>query len=82
MTDALVSALQSATLDTASQSTQDGAENTQTTPQSSQPRPMRVYTRAQLLHLHRSPLVQPPPNMPELKVWFGCVYTSATLLRG
>ncbi|KAJ3567363.1 hypothetical protein NP233_g6418 [Leucocoprinus birnbaumii] len=37
----------------------------------SEPRPMRVYTREQLLHLYRSPLVQLPPHMPELKQWFG-----------
>ncbi|CAK5280106.1 unnamed protein product [Mycena citricolor] len=30
-----------------------------------------VYTRPQLLHLNRSPLVAPPPGMPELKHWFG-----------
>ncbi|KAF9569730.1 hypothetical protein CPC08DRAFT_812711 [Agrocybe pediades] len=35
------------------------------------PRPMRKYTRNQLVALSNSPLVQPPPNMPELKVWFG-----------
>jgi hypothetical protein len=35
--------------------------------------PMIVYTRSQLLSLHNSPLVRPPPNMPELKDWFGCV---------
>ncbi|KAL1748888.1 hypothetical protein HDZ31DRAFT_71234 [Schizophyllum fasciatum] len=33
--------------------------------------PLRIYTRKQLLHLHASPLVQPPPGMPELKDWFG-----------
>ncbi|KAF9452608.1 hypothetical protein P691DRAFT_660489 [Macrolepiota fuliginosa MF-IS2] len=37
----------------------------------SEPRPMRTYTREQLLHLYNSPLVQLPPNMPELKQWFG-----------
>lgn len=35
------------------------------------PRPMRKYTRSQLIELSKSPLVQLPPNMPELKVWFG-----------
>ncbi|GLB36314.1 hypothetical protein LshimejAT787_0306020 [Lyophyllum shimeji] len=34
-------------------------------------RPMRVYTRSQLLFLSSSPLVQLPPGMPELKDWFG-----------
>ncbi|TRM65781.1 hypothetical protein BD626DRAFT_566441 [Schizophyllum amplum] len=34
-------------------------------------RPLRIYTRKQLLHLHASPLVQVPTNMPELKDWFG-----------
>lgn len=40
---------------------------------SSEPRPMRIYTREQLLYLYKSPLVQLPPNMPELKQWFGFV---------
>jgi hypothetical protein len=40
---------------------------------SSEPHSMRVYTREQLLYLCRSPLVQLPPNMPELKQWFGSV---------
>ena len=35
------------------------------------PPPFRKYTRQQLVHLSTSPLVKPPPNMPELKVWFG-----------
>nr|GAT49767.1 predicted protein [Mycena chlorophos] len=34
-------------------------------------RPLLVYTRSQLLHLQASPLVKPPPTMPELKQWFG-----------
>ncbi|RDB29623.1 hypothetical protein Hypma_015351 [Hypsizygus marmoreus] len=34
-------------------------------------RPMRIYTRPQLLFLYKSPLVRPPPDMPELKDWFG-----------
>lgn len=34
---------------------------------------MRIYTRPQLLFLHNSPLVNPPPDMPELKDWFGYV---------
>ncbi|KAG7450345.1 uncharacterized protein BT62DRAFT_506784 [Guyanagaster necrorhizus] len=40
------------------------------TPQPSQ-RPLRIYTRSQILTLHKSPLVAPPTNMPELKDWFG-----------
>jgi hypothetical protein len=36
------------------------------------PRPVRVYTRPQLLYLQKSPLVKPPAAMPELKEWFGC----------
>lgn len=39
----------------------------------SEPRPMRLYNREQLLHLYKSPLVQLPPNMPELRQWFGFV---------
>ncbi|KAJ7130057.1 hypothetical protein C8R43DRAFT_1134020 [Mycena crocata] len=30
-----------------------------------------IYTRPQLIHLQSSPLVKPPPDMPELKYWFG-----------
>lgn len=37
----------------------------------SSPHPMRKYTRKQLIFLSDSPLVKPPPNMPELKAWFG-----------
>jgi hypothetical protein len=33
--------------------------------------PFRKYTRQQLVLLSTSSLVKPPPNMPELKVWFG-----------
>lgn len=47
------------------------------------PRPLRVYTREDLLHLYNSPLVQLPPNMPELKQWFGFVFgLDVPLLRG
>ncbi|TFK40998.1 hypothetical protein BDQ12DRAFT_678720 [Crucibulum laeve] len=35
------------------------------------PRPLIIYNRYQLLALHNSPLVRPPSNMPELKIWFG-----------
>lgn len=30
-----------------------------------------VYTRPQLVHLSKSPLVAPPQGMPDLKDWFG-----------
>ncbi|TFK76940.1 hypothetical protein BDN72DRAFT_830113 [Pluteus cervinus] len=33
--------------------------------------PIKIYTRPQILALYKSPLVHPPPNMPELKDWFG-----------
>lgn len=52
--------------DEASQQESGGCEKT--TPS---PRPMRIYTRSQILFLHNSPLVRPPPNMPDLKDWFG-----------
>jgi len=35
------------------------------------PRLAIIYTRPQLISLQNSPLVQPPPNMPQLKDWFG-----------
>ncbi|KAL0950976.1 hypothetical protein HGRIS_007724 [Hohenbuehelia grisea] len=34
-------------------------------------RPMIIYTRAQIVYLHKSPLVRPPEGMPELNDWFG-----------
>lgn len=37
------------------------------------PRPLTIYTPAQILYLHASPLVQPPKGMPDLKDWFGLV---------
>jgi len=36
-------------------------------------RPKQVYTRNELLSLFKSPLVKPPPDMPDLKQWFGSV---------
>ncbi|KAF8807565.1 hypothetical protein BYT27DRAFT_7233070 [Phlegmacium glaucopus] len=35
------------------------------------PRPILIYTRHQLVSLSKSPLVQAPPDMPDLKNWFG-----------
>ncbi|KAL1705049.1 hypothetical protein EV121DRAFT_270066 [Schizophyllum commune] len=46
-------------------------EQAQGTQQPDSQRPLRIYTRKQLLYLHASPLVQLPPGMPELKDWFG-----------
>lgn len=37
------------------------------------PKPVRVYTRSQVLYLRDSPLVKPPEGMPSLKDWFGYV---------
>lgn len=34
-------------------------------------RPILIYTRKQLLFLCKSPLVKAPPDMPDLKSWFG-----------
>jgi hypothetical protein len=36
-------------------------------------RPAYVYTRPQLVFLHKSPLVTTPTGMPALKDWFGYV---------
>lgn len=38
---------------------------------SSLPRPILIYTRDQLLFLSNSPLVKAPPDMPDLKHWYG-----------
>ncbi|PIL32053.1 hypothetical protein GSI_06757 [Ganoderma sinense ZZ0214-1] len=35
------------------------------------PRPLRVYTRHEVLHLSKSPLVNLPDGMPPFKDWFG-----------
>ncbi|ESK98364.1 hypothetical protein Moror_114 [Moniliophthora roreri MCA 2997] len=34
-------------------------------------RPLQIYTKAQIIALHKSPLVSVPTGMPELKDWFG-----------
>lgn len=68
-TTSLSIALQASSLSDVERPPQHDAEKSQT--DSSTNRPLRIYSRAQLLHLHRSPLVQPPPDMPELKMWFG-----------
>jgi len=36
-------------------------------------KPFRRYSRRALVALSKSPLVAPPPGMPALKDWFGCV---------
>ena len=40
------------------------------------PKPLRVYTRSQVLYLRDSPLVKPPEGMPSLKDWYGYVCLS------
>ncbi|KAH7921806.1 hypothetical protein BV22DRAFT_1095867 [Leucogyrophana mollusca] len=40
-------------------------------------RPLVIYTRPQLLYLHKSPLVKLPAGMPALKDWFGAESESA-----
>ena len=35
------------------------------------PRPLKVYTRYELLHISKSPLVGLPEGMPAFKDWFG-----------
>ncbi|KAF9061557.1 hypothetical protein BDP27DRAFT_328753 [Rhodocollybia butyracea] len=42
-------------------------------------RSLRIYSRPQLLALSKSPLVCVPPDMPELKEWFGFVMSFAEL---
>ncbi|KAK7058811.1 hypothetical protein VNI00_001435 [Paramarasmius palmivorus] len=44
-------------------------DKTQASPSTS--RPLRIYTKAQIIALHKSPLVAVPEGMPELKDWFG-----------
>lgn len=54
------------------QDAKPSASSTHKTHDDSQ-RPMIVYTRAQLLYLHNSPLVKAPDGFPDLKYWFGYV---------
>ncbi len=68
-TDALAVSLEGAKLQDEDKSTE---QDDTPTPQPSQ-RPLRIYTRARILALSKSPLVAPPTDMPELKDWFGCV---------
>lgn len=46
-------------------------QNAQKQPGLSLPRPILIYTRDQLLFLSNSPLVKAPPDMPDLKHWYG-----------
>ena len=55
--------------DTTPQPNANIEQNTQRQP--SLPRPILIYTRDQLLFLSNSPLVDAPPDMPDLKNWFG-----------
>ena len=43
------------------------------------PRPLTIYSRFQLVHLHNSPLVGLPPDMPMLKDWYGYGFCFALL---
>ena len=56
-------------IDTSPQPNVNTEQNAQKQP--SLPRPILIYTRDQLLFLSNSPLVDAPPDMPELKNWFG-----------
>ncbi|KAF7339726.1 hypothetical protein MSAN_02188100 [Mycena sanguinolenta] len=47
------------------------SEQEGTAPKPVQSRPLMIYTRPQMLYLQSSPLVKSPPDMPELKHWFG-----------
>ena len=64
-----------------SQSSPDASEDVNKEPAQvySQPSPsLRIYSRPQILALSKSPLVCVPPNMPELRDWFGFVILSTT----
>lgn len=56
-------------LDNITQENSDAATSTEYP--SSPRRPLRMYTRPQLLSLSQSPMVKPPPDMPDLRTWFG-----------
>ncbi|KAJ6604341.1 hypothetical protein DFH09DRAFT_1122361 [Mycena vulgaris] len=55
--------------DVASQDEPSEPDGTATKPTPCRPR--MIYTRPQILYLQNSPLVKCPPDMPELKYWFG-----------
>ena len=42
----------------------------------------RCYSRDELFHLKKSPLVAPPPGMPHRKDWFGYVFSLITRQLG
>jgi len=72
--DGLANSLAKATI-------QDEANLTQATKKDKVPaKPMKIYTRRQLLLLHNSSLVQLPPNMPGLKDWFGYELVSCSCI--
>ncbi|KAG8219944.1 hypothetical protein J3R82DRAFT_949 [Butyriboletus roseoflavus] len=56
---------------------QDSPQSRQDCPDSG---PFIMYSRSQLLFLHKSPLVQLPCGMPALKDWFGSVLTPTSPL--
>lgn len=67
-------------LDTLADSVKKIAVQSEDDSESSEPsngvaRPFFSYTRPQIMHLYKSPLVQSPDGMPELKDWFGCGVT-------
>lgn len=66
--------------DAAAQDDHSGQDGAVTKPVQS--RPLMIYTRPQILHLQSSPLVKSPPDMPELKHWFGCVVAVCTCVFG
>ncbi|KAJ7597206.1 hypothetical protein C8J56DRAFT_1159161 [Mycena floridula] len=65
LTEALIAPENGPIIDSSVQN-EPSLENIPTAP----PRPLKIYTRSQLLRLYR-PNVQPPSEMPELKEWFG-----------
>lgn len=49
------------------------SSSTQPIQDASQPRPLIIYSRIQMLALSKSPLVKPPDGMPPFKTWYGYV---------
>ena len=73
-TEALPSSAVSGVVETVAKgASPDAAEDVDKKNTESPSRPLYVYTRHDLLHLSKSPMIVVPADIPVLKDWFGCV---------
>ncbi|KIJ68269.1 hypothetical protein HYDPIDRAFT_185388 [Hydnomerulius pinastri MD-312] len=69
--DAISDALASVSIQEDSSKSQDSPTSPTHSQNNSESRPFIMYSRSQLLFLHKSPMVKLPTGMPALKDWFG-----------